>query len=557
MRAASWSTSSASPGSPRTPAATVQRIRAASSKRRAKSAAVSRGGSSPKGPAWGEGWPGMLSEGLGGSMSAVRRRLAETAQTSPAGMAGRGTGSLRCSSFEDGARGREAAVAAETGQIPHREAAGPGGLRGRLSGLRHDRGHPGGPEDPPAGAPDGLAPADLQAGGAAHGPARPYRTSCPSRTRGYVEGRFVIVSLLGEGTLAERLRRRMSLRTALDLGEQLLAGLAHAHENNVIHCDVKPENFILFPDKTLRLTDFGIALVALRTMEASGSGTIGYMAPEQALGRPSVRSDVFAAGLVLYRMFAGTGPREWPFEWPPPGYERIRRRLHPDLIEIMRRSLRLDPRQRFDDRGAHARGLRNGTQPRREPRPQRHPDGGRPRRTAWTGASCSSATSRASTAPRWRRSTSAGAARARSQRACAPAPGADRAARPTAEPRASRRVARAAGAARSSTGAFCAWCYGAAIGPRRGARVLGQALRCSLRQPLLHAARAHALHALLSLGAGPRCGASGRSQTRRTAVRAAAGALLSEYWSTCPWCMRKLGKARPQPSTAQEVTDRS
>jgi len=163
----------------------------------------------------------------------------------------------------------------------------------------------------------------------------------------YIDDHFVIAMELGDESLADRIVRRTSTVRALDLAGQAIAALAHAHEHKIIHCDIKPENFILFDDH-LRLGDFGISKIAFRTMQASGSGTIGFMAPEQAMGRPSLRSDVFAAGLVLYRMFAGVLP-EWPFEWPPRGFDRAQRRLHPDLLALLRRSMRLDPKQRFRD----------------------------------------------------------------------------------------------------------------------------------------------------------------------------------------------------------------
>jgi hypothetical protein len=72
------------------------------------------------------------------------------------------------------------------------------------------------------------------------------------------------------------------------------------------------------------------------------------MAPEQAMGRPSARSDVFAAGLVLWQMFSGYLP-EWPFDWPPPAFDRIKQRLHPDMVALLRRALELKPSHRFDD----------------------------------------------------------------------------------------------------------------------------------------------------------------------------------------------------------------
>jgi serine/threonine-protein kinase len=170
----------------------------------------------------------------------------------------------------------------------------------------------------------------------------------PIKNADHVEGLFVIAFPLGECTLAERMTRRLPLRTTLDYTRQMLAAVAHAHGKRVLHCDIKPENFILFDDGALKLTDFGIAKVARRTLQASGSGTVGYLAPEQALGKPSFRSDVFSLGLILYEMFTKQLP-EWPFEWPPPGYERLRRKVHPDFIAVIRRSLAVDARRRYAD----------------------------------------------------------------------------------------------------------------------------------------------------------------------------------------------------------------
>jgi hypothetical protein len=66
------------------------------------------------------------------------------------------------------------------------------------------------------------------------------------------------------------------------------------------------------------------------------------------MGKPSTCSDVFSAGLVLYRMFSGQLP-EWPYQWPLPGLERARRRLRPEFIQMIRKSLEIDPRRRQQD----------------------------------------------------------------------------------------------------------------------------------------------------------------------------------------------------------------
>lgn len=170
----------------------------------------------------------------------------------------------------------------------------------------------------------------------------------PLKNASFIDGQFVIVLPLGEKTLADRLTKRMSLKRALDFGEQLLDAVAYAHRERIVHCDIKPENVILFPGNQLRLSDFGIAKVAQKTLRGSGTGTVGYMAPEQAMGRPSLRSDVFSLGLILYRMLSGHWP-EWPYEWPPAGYHRIRWRLHPEMISVLRRAMEFSPTRRYRD----------------------------------------------------------------------------------------------------------------------------------------------------------------------------------------------------------------
>lgn len=168
----------------------------------------------------------------------------------------------------------------------------------------------------------------------------------PIRDATFIDGHFVIITPLAEKTLEDRLRKRLSSETAFDIIHQLLQAVAYAHEEGVIHCDIKPENILMFEDNHIRLADFGIAKVAQTTISGSGTGTVGYMSPEQAMGKPSARSDVFSIGLLAFRMFSGKWP-EYPFEWPIPGASQLRRRAHPDLIAIIRKSIAVNPRHRY------------------------------------------------------------------------------------------------------------------------------------------------------------------------------------------------------------------
>lgn len=164
-----------------------------------------------------------------------------------------------------------------------------------------------------------------------------------------INDRLIVATLLGRETLDDRLGRRLSVEKAFLFAEQMIAAVSYAHDCQIVHCDIKPENFILFDDDVLRLTDFGIAKIARITIMGSGTGTIGHMAPEQAMGKPSMRSDVFSLGLIIYRMLTGIWP-EYPFVWPPPGANTLRtKRVHPEMIRFIKKAIAPLPRNRFAD----------------------------------------------------------------------------------------------------------------------------------------------------------------------------------------------------------------
>ncbi len=127
---------------------------------------------------------------------------------------------------------------------------------------------------------------------------------------GEVDGQhyFTMEYVDGED-LASLLRRigRLPRDKAVEIARQLCAGLAAAHERGVLHRDLKPANVMIDGRGRARLTDFGIAGLAERLGgEAARAGTPAYMAPEQLAGREAtVRSDVYALGLVLYETFTG------------------------------------------------------------------------------------------------------------------------------------------------------------------------------------------------------------------------------------------------------------
>lgn len=181
----------------------------------------------------------------------------------------------------------------------------------------------------------------------------------------FIDGRFVMVFPLGVESLDSRLQRRMGRQTAVDFAQQMVTAVAFAHGNKILHRDIKPDNFILFANNHIRLTDFGLARVQRGRFDHSASGTLGYMAPEQAMGRPSFRSDVFSLGLVMYRMFAGALPT-YPFEAPLPGAARAKRILSPEYLALIRKAIEPSPTKRFRDAVAMLNAISQIRQPLKE-----------------------------------------------------------------------------------------------------------------------------------------------------------------------------------------------
>lgn len=98
----------------------------------------------------------------------------------------------------------------------------------------------------------------------------------------------------------------------LDIVAQVAQGLAYAHENDIVHRDVKPSNIMVIRDGHVKITDFGIARMAsssVRTQTGMVLGSPKYMSPEQVMGKLiDQRSDIFSLGVMLYEMLTGLAP---------------------------------------------------------------------------------------------------------------------------------------------------------------------------------------------------------------------------------------------------------
>jgi serine/threonine-protein kinase len=133
---------------------------------------------------------------------------------------------------------------------------------------------------------------------------------------GEAEGLYFITMEYVAGTSLRQLidqHGRLSVDATLAVGKQLCRALEVAHEQGVIHRDIKPQNMMVQPDGVLKVMDFGVARLAERSsgMTQAGVvvGTLEYMAPEQLLGEDmDSRVDLYAAGVVLYECLTGRAP---------------------------------------------------------------------------------------------------------------------------------------------------------------------------------------------------------------------------------------------------------
>jgi Tol biopolymer transport system component len=191
-------------------------------------------------------------------------------------------------------------------------------------------------------------------------------------------GPFIVTELLEGQTLRDSLERgAMPVRKALEYAVQIARGLAAAHERGIVHRDLKPDNVFVTSTGHVKILDFGLAKLVgpepaladaadLPTMAPPTTpgvvlGTVGYMSPEQVLGRQADhRADIFAFGALLYEMV--TGRRAFQRDTPPETMTAILKEepldistgvgaIPPTLQRIVTRCLEKNPSARFQSTG--------------------------------------------------------------------------------------------------------------------------------------------------------------------------------------------------------------
>ena len=185
---------------------------------------------------------------------------------------------------------------------------------------------------------------------------------------------YIVMEYIEGRTLKDLVREqgRLSEAQALDIFLQICAALEHAHENHIIHRDIKPHNILITPRGRVKVTDFGIAQAAAAgaTLTHPGKiiGSVHYLSPEQARGEVvGIASDLYSAGAVLYEMLTGKVPFEGEslisvalkhLQDPIVPPRQLEPAISPAVEKVVLKALSKNPRTRFRSAQEMAQSLR-------------------------------------------------------------------------------------------------------------------------------------------------------------------------------------------------------
>jgi len=174
--------------------------------------------------------------------------------------------------------------------------------------------------------------------------------------------RYIVMEYVPGKTLKELIVERAPFKSEVMLGvvSQIAAALAHAHENGIIHKDVKPQNILVSPDGDVKVTDFGIAdsKNAIKIVDADSTmGSVHYISPEIACNDPAdARSDLYSLGITMYEMMTNQLPFDsdnaddipkMHVEMPLPNIMKKNQEVLPLVREIITKLTNKYPHQRY------------------------------------------------------------------------------------------------------------------------------------------------------------------------------------------------------------------
>ncbi len=175
---------------------------------------------------------------------------------------------------------------------------------------------------------------------------------------------YLVMPYVEGGTLREYLlrRKRFTLEEAASFTDQIASALQYAHDQGVMHRDVKPSNILLRPDGYAYLVDFGLAKAMMGGISLTNSGamvgTPEYMAPEQSNGINDYRSDIYSLGIILYQMLTGRVPftAESPvavslkhIQTKPTPPREINSAIPESVEAVILKALAKDPEERYQE----------------------------------------------------------------------------------------------------------------------------------------------------------------------------------------------------------------
>lgn len=179
-----------------------------------------------------------------------------------------------------------------------------------------------------------------------------------------VEGefRYLVLEYVNGNTLKDIIRQkgRLNYQTAIQITVRILSALQHAHDNGIIHRDIKPQNVLIHADGHVKVADFGIARMTGGATIGKGDtvvGSVHYSSPEQASGGlVEATSDIYSTGVVMYEMLTGRVPfvGDTPvavamqhLQDPPPPIAEFAPETPPAVIAVVMKALEKEPKKRF------------------------------------------------------------------------------------------------------------------------------------------------------------------------------------------------------------------